>query len=216
MRGMRNWIWGLIALIAIAGCEPEPEGQVLRVPTADQARELEQKQQQDKAFQPGIYSGTTPVGTGDVSIRAEFRADKEATISRNLTGAKPKVEIMKGSYRVVDNIVEVTITEVNGETSTFPLFFFEEVNGVSTQDIAEGAAVRVFLTRILDGTEDSTPKPPANTPATPPPANIPPKSPSSGPSDPEISVMPLADNSPREGQRGSRSPDHAGPHFEGV
>ncbi|MBX3097387.1 MAG: hypothetical protein KF812_11040 [Fimbriimonadaceae bacterium] len=199
---MTRWIWVALAALAIAGCEPEPEGSVLRPPTESEAKAMEEKRQESVEFRPGVYQGSATAATGDVSIRAEFRADNEASITRNISGAKPVAEIMKGSYRVVDNIVEVSVTEVNGETTQFPLFFFEEVDGISTQDIAEGTTVRVFLERMSSSTSAPATKPPANTPAkppatnnpsqTPPTTNTPAESPSNAPGNSVEPELPLA------------------------
>lgn len=216
MKAMRHGMAALLAAVILVGCQTEDEGQRLQFPTEQQAREMEQARQARSEFKPGVYSGASDYATGSVSLRAEFRGDKEAVVTRIVTGANPKSETMRGAYSFESGVVEVKITEINSENRQMSLFFFVEDTGLSYQDVEGGNTVRIVL-NPLSKDEPTTPAPtqprtnkPAPPPQNTPGATVPSNAPSAPPTDPAV---PLAEGQSRPPRN---SPEGPGPFMGGV
>jgi uncharacterized protein with FMN-binding domain len=216
MKAMRRGMAALLAAVVLVGCQQEDEGQVLQFPTEQQAREMEEAKRADPEFKPGVYSGVGDYAAGDVSLRAEFRGDKEAVVTRIVSGATPKSETMRGSYTLESGVIEVKVTEINSENRQVSLYFFVEDTGLSYQDVEGGNTVRILLSPLGEDepTNPAPTQPPANKPATPPRnapgATVPSNAPSAPPTEPTV---PLAEGQNRPPRN---APEGPGPFMGGV
>ncbi len=165
----RRWLYLALPLaVAVAGCEPKPEGNLLVPPTVEEAAKQEAAEKEQMAFKPGTYFAKDNLLMGPITVRANFKANQEAEFTKVIEGAKPLTERMRGTWKEEGLLISVTVTEVNGQANKRVETFLIDPKGLIYNEL-DGTGIKGVVMTLsqaeTDGAAAADPKKSATGPS---------------------------------------------------